>query len=116
MCCTGYMVPSCFTVSKMLKLNYLVMCCSTVIEFAAHSNKRMFFLKMEEFTPQAWFQMHMGSRKYYKFIDDDSFNENIGRFIEIIEEAGTANTHHHSSQCCAELRSLQESKRESSPF
>ncbi|MGH0162394.1 UNVERIFIED_CONTAM: hypothetical protein FKN15_075664 [Acipenser sinensis] len=61
--------------------------CKKEIEFAAHSNKRMFFLKMEEFTPQAWFQMHMGSRKYYKFIDDDSFTENIGRLIKIIKEA-----------------------------
>ncbi|MGH0134323.1 UNVERIFIED_CONTAM: hypothetical protein FKN15_051725 [Acipenser sinensis] len=61
--------------------------CKQEIEFAAHSNKRMFFLKMEEFTPQGWFQMHMGSRKYYKFIDDDSFNENIGRLIKIIKEA-----------------------------
>ncbi|KAK1158376.1 hypothetical protein AOXY_G23269 [Acipenser oxyrinchus oxyrinchus] len=61
--------------------------CKKEIEFAALSKKRMFFLKMEEFTPQDWFQLHMGSRKYYKFIDDDSFNENIGRLIEIIESA-----------------------------
>ncbi|XP_058854546.1 uncharacterized protein LOC131700560 isoform X2 [Acipenser ruthenus] len=61
--------------------------CKREIEFAVNSNKRMFFLKMEEFTPQAWFQMLMGNRIYHKFIDDDSFKENIGRFIEIIKEA-----------------------------